>query len=146
MDFDPKVLDDLLLAAGGRTLDEDRRARLAALHRALVRRPVLFRSHTPGVFEMGDHSAPTILRCGILAAAGAQLALVNPGRADLVRAADFAGPDAANPDISVRSGLKRFAHFLEVNGQRPLASAVLQIQVIEGYLVAPRRRQFDIEG
>lgn len=146
MDFDPQVIDDLLLAADGRTLDEDRRARLAALHRALVRRPLLFRCRTPGVFEVGDNGDPTILRCDILAAAGAQLALVNPGRVDLVRASDFAEPGIANPDISVRSGLKRFAHFLEVNGQRPLARAVLQIQVIEGYLVAPRRRQFEIEG
>ena len=146
MDFDPKVLDDLLLAAGGRTLDEDRRARLAALHRTLVRRPVLFRTHTPGVFEVGDHSAPTILRCDILAAAGAHLALANPRRVDLVRAADFAKPGIANPEISVRGGIKRFAQFLESRGQRTLASAVLGIQVINGYLVAPLRREFDIEG
>lgn len=148
-DFDPDTLADLLLAAKGATLTEESRKRLRDLHWALVGAPLLFRCHTPGVLEIGDPEAPTVLHCGILAAAGAQLALACPG--SLVRACDFAAPGIANVGLSVRAGLKRFARYLEANGQRPLASAVLTLQVKTGpdgneYIVAPMRRLFDIVG
>lgn len=145
-DFDPEVVDDLALVLAGRPLSGKARQRLKALHWALIRRPLLLRYNAPGVFEVGDQNAPTLLRCDILAATGAQLALVNPGRADLIRASDFAEPGVEHPGISVRAGLKRFAGYLETQGHRQLASAVLRVQVINGYLVAPVRRPFDIVG
>jgi hypothetical protein len=140
----PAVLDDLLLAAGGRTLTDEARARLKALHWELIRRPLMLRCPIPGRFIVGDPDAPTTLDCGILAAGGAQLALANPGRSDLVRAADFADPGAAYADNSVRNGLSGFADFLEANGQRLIASAVRSIKVKGGYLVAPRNRHVDL--
>lgn len=142
--INPDVLDDLLLAAGGRTLTEDSRTRLKALHWALISRPLVFRCPTPGKFILGHPDDLLTLDCDILAAAGVHLALSNPGRADLVRAADFAAPGVKYASNTVRNGITDFADFLEANNQRALAGVVGTVGVHAGFLVAPINRHFDL--
>lgn len=147
--FDPAVIDDLMLVAAGRSVTELARERIRTHAIALSRAPVLFRCRIVGTFELGDPGAPQRLDCDLTAAAGAQLALANPGRSDLVRAADFAEPGVKHPENSVRSGIVRFADLLERNGHRAIAGAVRTVKVVRGadgnhYLVAPLRRTVDL--
>lgn len=144
MNFDPMVIDDLARAASGARPTDEAARRLLALRDALASPPLMFRCVTPGRFAVGDPDAPAILDCGILAAAGAHLALANPGRADLIRVADFAAPGGEYPANSVRAGIKRFVDFLELNGQRALASEVRRVTVGEKFISAPGRRRFDL--
>ncbi|NVO06347.1 MAG: hypothetical protein HXX19_10655 [Rhodoferax sp.] len=144
MNFDPLVIDDLARAATGARLTDEAARRLLALREALAGPALLFQCPAPGRFLVGDPDAPAVLDCSILAAAGAQLALANPGRADLVRVADFAAPGVEYPANSVRAGIKRFADFLELNGQRALASEVRRVTVGEKFISAPGRRRFNL--
>lgn len=144
MNFNPQVIDDLARAATGARLTGEAIRRLLALSDALTGSPLLFQCKTPGRFIVGDPDEPQTLDCDILAATGAHLAIANPGRADLVRVADFAAPGVEYPANSVRAGIKRFADVLEVNGQRALASEVRRVKVGERFISAPGRRRFNL--
>ena len=143
-DIDPNLFDDLARAASGARLTDEAARRLLAHREALMCQPLLFQCPIPGRFIVGDPDIPAILDCGVLAAAGVHLAMVNAGRCDLVRAADFAAPGAEYPANSVRTGIKRFADVLELNGQRAIASEVRRVFVADGFIVAPGRRRFNL--
>lgn len=140
----PEVLESIRAAAEGRILSEEKREVLSCWVRDTTRRPILFKSLLPGVYAVGDPRDPATLRCNITAARAVQIALANPGRCDMVRAADFAAPGSKKPDDCVRNGIKRFADFLEANGQIALGAMTRGIRVMDGYLVAPRRGSFSV--
>lgn len=115
-----------------------RRDIYAAIYAA--RRPtVRWASPRPGLHIIDGHAIDT----NLMGLEAAFCAVGAPGRR-IVRAADFAAPGAAHPDIALRAALGRAVAFL-----RPihagLASAVATIKVEAGFVVYRPTGVIDIE-
>lgn len=131
---DPGVLADLRAALDGEDLSHRQRDAARQAVDAARRPTVTFASPRPGVFIVNGQQ----LDCRHRGMDAGYAAIASPGQ-DLVRAADFAAPEAANPDIVVRRSMRRAAEFIEPHCQ-PLAAVIHSLKVVKGFVRYDPRR------